>query len=232
MFHRTLAFLAGLLIVTAAELQSDAASVVVDRVGDAFNFGGWNLRTTPDLLSASVLIHETNAAFSVRVAPGSFPSIDPATGHGTTFISFYLDMDQNPATGRSYSNPSSDANVLGWERRIRFSTASNLASLSNGSFNTLAQVPAVGLEDGFDAVVPLSLLDGDSAFNFKLITSVQLKTQPVFTTTTIVDRLPDEGLAAGSTVPEPASIVLFAACWCASPWLTRSQAATQAHSRH
>lgn len=207
------------LLAIASQIQG--ASIVVDPIGDSFNYGGWGFPKTPDLISASVAIENGNAAFSVRVAAGTFPSIDTSTGRGTTFISFFLDMDQNPATGGNMTNPPSDTQFIGWERRLKFSTASEFALLSGSTFRNDTQVSVSRIPEGFDALVPLDLLGGDATFNFKLHTYVLLATEPVYTTTVIVDTLPDKGLPGGSAVPEPTSATYLTICGCLAGWSTR-----------
>lgn len=197
--------LRGVLLLMLAYISFQPASVLAATVtesgSDAFNFPGWNLSPIPDLASASATFDATNLYLSVRITPG-FPAIDSAAHKGTTYIDFYLDTDQNPATGGTPTNPPTDTTILGYEKEVIFSTGSTQAFLWNNLNAFLGSFPATTLPDGFDVAIPLSALGDDGLLNFKVLDYVQLSSS---STTVVLDTLPNVGVPAGtsSPVPEP-----------------------------
>lgn len=213
--------LLGIIGVTNCWTPLISAGTVTESGSDAFNFAGWNLSPIPDLVSASATFDATYLYLSVRITPG-FPAIDSVANKGTTYIGFYLDTDQNPATGGTLTNPATDTTIIGYEKRVSFSTGSTQAFLSDYLFAGLGSFPATKLADGFDVALPLSALGDDGFLNFKVHDYVQLSSS---STTVILDTLPDVGLAAGTStfVPEPASLSCAALVAMSSVFMRRKR---------
>ena len=94
--------------------------------------------------------------------------------------------------------------------RVRgsFDLDAHVLTFSAGSFSTIAFLPVIYLQDGFDVTVPLGLLGNDDGlFDFNLSTQEILG---VGTWGGIVDFAPGFGSAVATRViPEPSTLLLF-----------------------
>ena len=145
------------------------------------------------------------ALVSVRFAPGTFAA------DSSSWISF--DVDQNPATGWAGTDSAhTDSDLIGVEYGVEiygsgFQSNAILWLYSGGVWNSGNTYSVTYLSNGCDAVVPLADIGNDDGFlNFCGAVQTQLTSN---TFTGINDYIPNKGQPVGSTIPEPASLVLL-----------------------
>ena len=201
------------------------ASTITESGSDATSASSFGISPTPDLISASAEYDAQNLYLSAHVVPGSIPAIVGGGPRGTTSIIFYLDTDQNPATGQSHVG-------IGYERWI--GTAANLnlanANLLNALGNTVSVVPVTHFSDGVTFTIPLSALGDDGLINYRAGVAVQLDSS---SSTPLLDLLPNLELSPGTSSPVPEPGGLFLSCIAFGCALgLRSRSRTAALYRH
>jgi hypothetical protein len=175
------------------------SGAIVDPSGDAGAAGN------PDLVSASIVIHQTSVTLQVRFAKGTFsPS--------TSVAQFLLDMDQNAATGHPGTDAGcqTDAALLGSEYLVTlgsnfFGTEAQILPYA-GRCNTFGDATLTGpgsvvfSADGMDITFPRSLIgEVDARLNFKVISARHLEGSAF---TGVLDRMTDTGQAPGVVAPQ------------------------------
>jgi hypothetical protein len=197
------------LLSLAATASGDASAPVTeffgelsDPVGDSTQFA-WEpaSRPAPDLVHASARVADGQLDLSVQLAPGTFLN--------DVIVEFSLDMDANPATGRTTtSNDFFDVDVMGVEYFVdiegsAFGGQATLLQYTGPpkySFALIASdLEVQRTEDGLMVSVPLALLgDDDGRLHFKAVTAVRINDIHSWP---ISDSISDFNLQPGSTVP-------------------------------
>lgn len=192
------AFSAGLVAQAEPVSCAGQPGSVTDPVGDANAATHAGVTYQVDLSCASVQYGHGQLTMRAAVASG----FDPATSN----INFYLDTDQDTATG-------GEAYGLGIDYIVRFGatafTTGFSMSIWTGAGWTWTLLPGLTFEvfdDGFAASIPLSLIGGDDGVvDFVAGSIAQLSDQPSFTGG--LD-LTDVATSAAQSVPEPATAAL------------------------
>jgi len=185
-----------LLLQSSVFAATIAFGSLTDPAGDSTGAGD-----REDLVFASVSVDDANhVTFTARFAPSTFFPPD-------SMVEFFLDLDQNPATGFSFRG------TIGFEAGVavpffgnpfaRVSTIDSGITITEYSFTTLA--------DGYSVVIPLADLNATRpVMNFKAD-----EFQDSLGPDHIQDYISDFGAAPGvvslTGVPEPASLALVLA---------------------
>jgi hypothetical protein len=160
---------------------------VTDATGDAATCCPV-IAVAPDLVSGGITITDGGTAIlSVRFSPGTF---DP----NTTTVGFLLDTDQNAASGGDFTG-------MGLEYIVDFGSEyfSGFAFILRyegfGEYGPYVPAAPVSIvNNGMEVALPLSLLGGDDGrMNFRVYVQTQVSEDGF---TTILDYMPDRGLAA------------------------------------
>jgi hypothetical protein len=170
---------------------------ITDPAGDAVPLAGHQ----PDIASATAAVQGAEATFTVTFHSGF--------SRDSTRVQFLLDMDQDINTGLpGVDAANSDSHLMGTDYAvdIRGADFGSLVQIIHWptpqtfTRQTLVIEPTV-LDDGYQVVIPLSLLGGGSGiFNFKAVSVTQTGE---FTSTGIHDYVTDLGLVPGTTQPLP-----------------------------
>ena len=168
-----------------------------------------------DITGISAVVDDLGmVTFSARFDAGGFDS-------SVAQVAFSLDTDQDVSTGHPgvTADGNTDGDLLGSDYLVWMGGGDPTAQvLVVTGFNTVSNVGTASttiLSDGFDTVVPLSLLGSDDGlFNFKA-TSSQCTSSgagPACANFGVIDIATDEGLAPVATlaVPAPAPLALLA----------------------
>jgi hypothetical protein len=158
-----------------------------------------------DLVSASVATRSGTLVFSVRFVPGAFDA-------SRTRATFSLDTDLDATTGHPgiASTGTVDATALGVEFVMDCGSAAlggqaRVFKYTGPPINTFAamgQFPVTFLTNGMDVTIPRSAFDADDGLlRFKVVSTIQLSASGF---TSILDVMPNIGLAAASTVARSA----------------------------
>lgn len=160
------------LLFVAAMLMAPLALAIPITSGSALDPAGDTTAACCDLTSISAVVDDLGMlTLSARFDLGGF---DPALAHA----SFMIDTDQDPSTGHPgvANDGSIDGAILGVDYLVWTgggSTAGQVLEMTG--FNTATSVGSVVttyLADGFDTVVPLTLLGGDDGLlDLKVVSS-------------------------------------------------------------
>jgi hypothetical protein len=125
---------------------------VTDPAGDAIlAAGNTSLTHITDLTAASISVDDSgNVTFTVSYAAGTF---DPPFSHSQ----FYLDLDQNPATGNAFGpTPGLGLDALFRLPGFGFTAAHVLTWNGSGYDTSPTEYAFTTLADGYTATLPLS----------------------------------------------------------------------------
>lgn len=184
-------------LVVALGLPAHAASVTCssrpgsmsDPIGDAYQPGN------PDIVCASAQV--ANGQLILTEAFGAGFNV------GTTSASFYLDIDQNAATGATDSRtPGLGIDFVAQFGGTDFGTGLWLWNSTSGW--SVLNIDLQIFDDGYTMSIPLALLGSDGAVNFAGLTTTRVGVNA----TTGVQDYTAVGSAATLDVPEPASSAL------------------------
>ena len=177
-----------------ANAQSTLFGSITDAAGDG---------SSADIRSASIAVNSSGmATFTVNFAPG--------TTMGNTRTSFYLDTDQNPATGAAGVNGGhGDASLIGWDYAvyIKGSSFQVKAELRRYDAKLGRSVPAGTYPVNYGAnsasvIIPIAALGSSNGLmNFKLTSCIQYSQNSY---SAILDYAPDLGQPVGVVMPHRA----------------------------
>lgn len=205
---------AALLVCCAAPAAAD----IIDPAGDTFNTFG----APHDIIGTTAAVNGTNLDLSVTFAG----PIDAPSAFTPNSIMGYIDFDtdQNPATlGSLPAAINSFFGIPGPPINMDADFFIDLAieaftpgfvDVFDAAFNSMGSVAIVFTPNGFSLSIPLALLGGDDGLlNYSvLIGNVGTPNDPPEFT----DRAPNGADPGVSAVPEPSSLLAFAAVFSAA----------------